>query len=332
MIDIYQKKEQTRSLRQTSNLLGFAGILFCILNLIISFILAIAITLLKDYIGDFAAKLLQNEVSIAVSTLFIVPIPFLIFLKCNGGKVSDTIPFSKPNGKVAAVIIPLILIAMSGVTSAIMFLATILKAFGINVLDKGSTQGLTPTGGIETGLIYILVISILTGLLEEFCFRGIVMHSLRRFGDTFAIFASAFIFGIMHRSFVQGLNAFCFGVFMGYAVIITKSIWTSVILHMINNLIATLSVVLPSGPYLMTTLIYSAISLAAGITAFIIFLFYVKSYKKDNIKFYKNDAISNPKKFIVYLTAPVMIIFYICLINLNYISDFILKILRALIR
>ena len=158
------------------------------------------------------------------------------------------------------------------------------------------------------------------------------MHSLRKYGDFFAIFASAFIFGIMHRNVVQGLNAFCFGIFMGYAVIITKSIWTSVILHMINNLIATLSVVLPSGQYFLTAFIYSAISLAAGVTALVIFIFYIKSYKKENIKFYRNDAITNGKKFAVYLFAPVMIIFYICLINLDLISNLIVNLFKAVIK
>ena len=65
--------------------------------------------------------------------------------------------------------------------------------------------------------------------------RGIVMQPLRRYGDGFAIICSSLVFGFMHCNLVQIPFALIAGIVIGYAVIITESIWTGVLIHFLTN-------------------------------------------------------------------------------------------------
>lgn len=84
-------------------------------------------------------------------------------------------------------------------------------------------------------ILYVVSVAIVPPLVEEFAVRGVVMQPLRRYGDRFAIFVSAFIFGIMHGNLIQAPFAFISGLGMGYAVCLTNSIWTGVLIHFCNN-------------------------------------------------------------------------------------------------
>lgn len=108
---------------------------------------------------------------------------------------------------------------------------------------------LTRTAGIELSapdytvpdslggrFIYAVAIAVVPALVEEFAIRGVVMQPLRRYGDRFAIVASAAVFAILHGNLVQAPFAFIAGLGIGYAVCISGSVWTGVIIHFCNNL------------------------------------------------------------------------------------------------
>ena len=37
--------------------------------------------------------------------------------------------------------------------------------------------------------------------VEEFLFRGVILSQFRKYGDVFAVIASALLFGLLHRNF-----------------------------------------------------------------------------------------------------------------------------------
>ncbi|MBR2869102.1 MAG: CPBP family intramembrane metalloprotease [Clostridia bacterium] len=84
-------------------------------------------------------------------------------------------------------------------------------------------------------VLYAVSIAVIPALVEEFALRGVVMQSLRRYGDWFAIIASGAVFAILHGNLIQSPFAFIAGIGIGYAVCITNSIWTGVIIHFCNN-------------------------------------------------------------------------------------------------
>lgn len=94
-----------------------------------------------------------------------------------------------------------------------------------------------PTNPLALAL-FVLNLAVVPALIEEFSVRGIVMGSLRRYGDRFAIVISALLFALLHRNMTQFPNAFVLGLALGYFMIKTNSIWTSIAIHFVNNALA----------------------------------------------------------------------------------------------
>lgn len=92
-----------------------------------------------------------------------------------------------------------------------------------------------PTKSPAGILLFYIAIAVVPALIEEMAFRGIIMQSLRRFGDSFAVICSAVLFGLMHCNLQQIPFAIMAGIFIGYAVVITDSLWTGIIIHFLNN-------------------------------------------------------------------------------------------------
>ena len=90
-------------------------------------------------------------------------------------------------------------------------------------------------------IIYAVSIAVVPALVEEFAIRGAVLQPLRRYGDKFAIIASAVIFAVLHGNLIQAPFAFIAGLGLGYAVCITNSIWTGVLIHFCNNLYSVIT-------------------------------------------------------------------------------------------
>ena len=153
--------------------------------------------------------------------------------------------------------------------------------------------------------------SIIPPLIEEFALRGVLMQSLRKYGNAFAIITSAFVFGIFHGNAVQIPFAFLCGLVIGYAVIATESIWTGIIIHALMNGMSGISsaLIYYFDEYVSNTFFYigSAVGIIFGILALII---YLTRYKFD-APLKANDAhndISLAEKFVKFNSSPLMII------------------------
>ena len=89
-----------------------------------------------------------------------------------------------------------------------------------------------------TGLLYnILLIAILPALGEELLFRGLLQRIFTQWSKSthWGIFISAFIFSAIHLQFFGFLPRFFMGVFFGYLLEITGSLWIPILAHFINN-------------------------------------------------------------------------------------------------
>lgn len=89
--------------------------------------------------------------------------------------------------------------------------------------------------------LYVITIAVVPPLVEEFAIRGVIMQPLRKYGDAFAIVASAFIFAVLHGNLIQAPFALIAGIGIGYAVCITNSVWTGVLIHAANNLYSVIT-------------------------------------------------------------------------------------------
>lgn len=101
---------------------------------------------------------------------------------------------------------------------------------------------------ISSALIQFFQIAVIAPIFEELWFRGMIMESLRPYGNGFAIFISAIMFGLTHGNFEQFFYATALGIFLGYIAISTESIVTTTIMHAMFNSISGVMLLLSVEP------------------------------------------------------------------------------------
>lgn len=200
------------------------------------------IVLLAAYVEEIAYAYTANAVfpylfSIIVSILSIF-VPFMIMgfaIRKKTGR--EFMCYGKPKSVPLTVTVIFfgffICLASNFITN---IFVSYLEAFGIEL----SSPDVETPQGVTARIIYAVAVAVVPALVEEFAFRGVIMQPLRKYGDTFAIVSTAVIFGIIHGNLIQAPFAFIAGLGMGYAVCITESIWTGVIIHFLNNFYSVL--------------------------------------------------------------------------------------------
>ena len=105
------------------------------------------------------------------------------------------------------------------------------------------SRQLLDANGIMEVISGILVVGILAGLSEEMFFRGALQRIFADsgMGITFAIWGAAFIFSTFHFQFFGFFPRWIMGVFFGYLLVWTGSLWVAVFAHVLNNSIVVVS-------------------------------------------------------------------------------------------
>ena len=112
-----------------------------------------------------------------------------------------------------------------------MLLELLLNCFGLSIIEGMSALS------VDTDTFSMfLYAGILAPITEEILFRGLIQRTLLPYGKKFAIFCSAFCFGIFHGNLIQSPYAFLVGLVLGYVASEYSIAW-AMVLHMINNLV-----------------------------------------------------------------------------------------------
>ena len=90
---------------------------------------------------------------------------------------------------------------------------------------KLSSPDYEVTDDVFGRIVYFIMVAVVPPLTEELAIRGVIMQPLRRYGDRFAVVASAVLFAVLHGNLIQAPFAFIAGLGIGYAVCITGSLW-----------------------------------------------------------------------------------------------------------
>jgi membrane protease YdiL (CAAX protease family) len=83
--------------------------------------------------------------------------------------------------------------------------------------------------------ILIIYACVVGPILEEILFRGLVLQSLRPWGDKLAIIVSSVLFGLMHINVIQVFTTTLLGLLLAYVAIKSDSIISTIILHILYN-------------------------------------------------------------------------------------------------
>lgn len=120
---------------------------------------------------------------------------------------------------------------------------------------------------------YLIRVMFLPAVFEEYLFRGLILHSLRRYGDTFAVVLSSVFYGMVQYTVTRNLSGFVFGLVLGYFVLRTGSILTAIICHLCTGAVSSVIVLvqhfLPAYYERIENILFILL-LAVGIVSFIL--------------------------------------------------------------
>lgn len=117
------------------------------------------------------------------------------------------------------------------------FIAEILRMFGL----EGNTADLSATTSLPANLIMYFYACLLGPVLEELLYRGVILQSMRKYNERFAIFLSAAVFGLMHQNYQQAILGFLVGIPLAIVTIKSGSIIPAIFTHIFLNTFATVT-------------------------------------------------------------------------------------------
>lgn len=105
-----------------------------------------------------------------------------------------------------------------------------------------TSSSIVAYGSVWELLLVVLTISIVAPLADELFFRGLVLRSfMTRYGKVLAVLMVGFLTALFHTlEPFKLLHSFLMGVLFASAVVWTRSLWTSVVLHSLHNSLSLL--------------------------------------------------------------------------------------------
>ncbi|WP_267225606.1 CPBP family intramembrane glutamic endopeptidase [Dyella silvae] len=111
--------------------------------------------------------------------------------------------------------------------------------FGLSILFEALHDA-----GAWSALLFVLIAGVLTPVIEELFFRGIVFKALLDSVPTWAaLIGQALLFAAMHLEMGRLIYLFIFGLTLGFLVRWTSSLLPAVLLHVVVNVVALAAVI-----------------------------------------------------------------------------------------
>lgn len=298
-------REQKNEIRRFAKIFAFAMLGFLVMSMIFSAILE-AFGLIDLY---YSNGTFSSSVGIFYS-LLTVGVPFFIAKK-SVYKTPDlpVCSYSAPRANLKTVSI--ILLSVLGCLASMYvtgYIQMFFEGFGFSF-----SSGDEPQVNSVIDLIALFIgTALIPPLVEEFAMRNVVMQPLRKYGNVFAIICSALVFGIFHGTPSQIPFAILCGLFLGYAVIATDSIWTGVIIHaIVNGLSCCYYAILYFTDEETADTAYSFVCLALAGLGFVALLIYISKYKDEFNRIISKNGLEEytlKQKISKFIFAPAMII------------------------
>lgn len=322
------------NIEKPSLLPGFKDICFRLgLMMIVVFVLrgvcTVLASLTADYLDiDSLSDFVQTFINTIFSIVFLyaVPMAAAAFILRRPLKNSPNRVYAKPRyfGKAMGMFPAGYGLAMA-VRLLSMFIGS-LFARGTGIGDSfHATEGLFDVYDMPTAVLTFVQLAVIAPIFEELWFRGLVLESLRPYGNGFAIFISAILFGLTHSNFEQFFYAAALGVFLGYIAVSTRSIVTTTVMHALFNSISGVMLLLAAdksvGDYLLAE-DPSTVDVTPGIVLYIVWMALVMVlmavgiimliYKLVKVKRYRvpkvQTELSSPRRWGIFFSRVTVIV------------------------
>ena len=225
---------------------------FYLFLLLFGLIFGSLISILISKFGQGSINSLRWGQAISATFLFVLP-PIALYLYTRQ-KPFQQIGFTKPNNISIMFLGIIVMFASMPLISqltvwneSLQLPAALSKLEEIMKLAEEQAQQMTEQmlnvntfGGLLSNLI---VMAFIAAIGEELTFRGVIQQFLAKVCKNahVAIILSAAIFSAIHFQFYGFVPRFVLGIFLGYFFYMTKSIWTSILMHFAYNAFAVIA-------------------------------------------------------------------------------------------
>lgn len=163
--------------------------------------------------------------------------------------------------------------------------------------------------------LYFIIITLGAGIGEEILFRGALLGCLRKYGDVSAIIISAFLFGAIHGNLIQMPFAFVLGLYLGYVAVKTRNLVYPMLVHAVNNGVATIVNYLSEGSgeigAMIVGVFYTLVTIGLGVLGLVLLI--IK--RDDGYKLRKEQGVFTAgKKFSIMILTPLMIVLLVIVV------------------
>ena len=243
--------------------------------------------------------------------LLSIAVGFVILYAWKGGDFLRREVMAKANSMNAPVFFCLLCLCTGSqlVNSLwVMALEVFLNLFGLSAVGI-----LEQVSGQSDSLSMFLYASLAAPIAEELLFRGLVLRSLRPFGKKFAIFGSAFLFGLFHGNLLQTPYAFLIGLVLGYVTLEYSILW-AIVLHGFNNLVLAdlLTRVLSLLPELLASSIQFTVLLGFTIAAVVILIMKWQQV----VAYFRSEQTDRRALRCFFLNSGVIVLTLLMLVNM----------------
>jgi membrane protease YdiL (CAAX protease family) len=299
---------ERKEIRRAGNLLGWGLLALTLISVAFSLVIGLVVVINEDFgvwingvLNDAFGQLAFN-VALTVP-VFTIPFYFAVRTLQKDGR-QGILLYGKPKTQALA---PVLCVAL-GLCMLGNFATDILYQILNTVHLPPYAPELSVPPGWEGKVFFAISVAVCPALVEEFAFRGAILGALRKHGDLPAIFISAMFFAAMHGNMVQAPFAFIVGIGLGWAVCVTESVWTGVIIHFINNFMSCqfsyLEGYVDDNRLYIYMTVYAIALLSLGIIGLVI-----SAPDHDFLKLRRGtELLSDKQKIGAFLKAPAVVV------------------------
>ncbi len=217
---------------------------------------------------DLTQNPLLQQLVMYIPTLISLLIVLLISRKMLHQKILEN--YHKPKTSISFMLMGC-LVAVGASMTGVLFSGAITSFLSHFSIQSGMANIATPDN-LPAKIVNIAYLCVIAPFLEETLFRGVILKSLRSYGNVFAIIASSVLFGIFHFNLLQLIPATLTGLVFAFIAVKSESIIPSILAHAFNNTVTVILALVVKDTPQMKIVYGSIVLLMIAITIIILIL------------------------------------------------------------
>ena len=164
--------------------------------------------------------------------IMIFLLPAVLYCKLRSSNFSEKLRLNA----IAPDKLPVTVLATFVLLLGTALLKLLISSLGLSQESYNLYSYTVPEGsGILSTLYVVVVFAVIPAITEEFVFRGVMQAEYEEYGILISLVVPSFLFSMLHGSITAFIVYFFAGMVLAFTAYLTKSIFATAIIHIINN-------------------------------------------------------------------------------------------------